>query len=134
MDVAGILERLKHQGVAVTVNGDRIKLVPGSMVPPDIASALKEHKSEFLDFLLSKQVEEYAHAEFGFGWPPAQVEAAEAVNEGFNITDPDHRRYNVVAWVRGYYQDREENHGEQYAALKREQQRLGRILAHKGIG
>lgn len=62
------------------------------------------------------------------GLPKAQVEAAEIVNDKFGISDPVHRRYNVVSWVRGHSQDRGENHGEHYEALKREQQRLGSIL------
>ena len=64
----------------------------------------------------------------------AQVEVAEAINEKFGITDPVHRRYNVLAWVRGYYQDRGENHGHRYEALKKAQQRLSGILGARGIG
>ena len=50
----------------------------------------------------------------------------------WDITDPILRKYNVLSWVRGYYQDRGENHGEHYAALKLEQLRLGRILDPHG--
>ena len=56
-----------------------------------------------------------------------------AFNDKFGITDRDHRRYNVLVWVLGYYQDRGDNHGERYEALTQEQQRLGRILESKGI-
>ena len=80
----------------------------------------------------TEDLEPSSSADLNF--PKAQVEAAEAINEKFGITDPDHHRYNVLAWVRGYYQDRGENHGEHYEALKREQQQLGRILERKGIG
>ncbi len=58
----------------------------------------------------------------------------EGVMEKFGITDPVHRRYNVLAWVRGYYQDRGENHGYRYEALKKAQQRLSEILEVRGIG
>ena len=61
-------------------------------------------------------------------------EAAIAINDKFGITDRDHRLYNQLAWVRGYYQDRGENHGERYEALEQEQQRLSRILEARGIG
>jgi hypothetical protein len=61
-------------------------------------------------------------------FPCAQVEAAEAINDKFGITDPVLRRYNVLVWVRGYYQDRCENHGEFYHAIVEEQLRLGRML------
>ena len=63
-----------------------------------------------------------------------QVEVAEAINEKFGITDPVHRRYNVLAWVRGYFQDRGENHGHRYEALKQAQIRLSEILESRGIG
>ena len=57
-----------------------------------------------------------------------------AINDKFGITDHDHRLYNVLAWVLGYYQDRGENHGEHYEALEQEQQRLSRILEEREIG
>ena len=63
----------------------------------------------------------------------AQVEIIQTINDGFGITDHYHRRYNVLAWVLGYYQDRGENHGERYEALTQEQQRLSRILEFRGI-
>ena len=59
---------------------------------------------------------------------------ATAINDEYGITDHKHRRYNVLAWVRGYYQDRGENHGERYEALTQEQQRLSRVLESRGIG
>ena len=68
------------------------------------------------------------------GLPKAQVEAAEAINGRLGISHPVHRKYNVLTWVRGYYQDRGENQGPHYEAIKREQQRLGRILNQEGIG
>ena len=64
----------------------------------------------------------------------AQVEIIKTINDKFGITDHDHRRYNVLVWVRGYYQDHGENHGGWYEALTREQQRLSRILEARGIG
>ena len=64
----------------------------------------------------------------------AQVQAAEAVMDGLKITDPVLRKHNVLVWVRGYYQDRGDNHGEWYEALTQEQQRLSRILEARGIG
>ena len=66
--------------------------------------------------------------------PKAQVEVAEAINEKFGITDPVHRRYNVLAWVRGYYQGRGENPGHRYEALKQAQICLNEILESRGIG
>jgi hypothetical protein len=62
------------------------------------------------------------------GLPQAQVEAVEIVNDKFGIKDPIHRKYNVLSWVRGYYQDRGENYSEHYKAIKPEQLRLSEIL------
>ena len=64
----------------------------------------------------------------------AQVEIIKTINDKFGITDPDHRLYNVLVWVLGYYQDRGENHGEWYEALTQEQRRLRRILQARDIG
>jgi hypothetical protein len=64
----------------------------------------------------------------------AQVEIIKTINDKFGITDRDHRLYNVLVWVLGYYQDRGENRGEWYEALEQEQQRLRRILEARGVG
>ena len=64
----------------------------------------------------------------------AQVEIIQTINDGFGITDPDHRLYNQLAWVRGYYRDRGDNRGEWYEALTQEHRRLSRILEARGIG
>jgi len=64
----------------------------------------------------------------------AQMEIIKTINDEFGITDRDHRLYNMLAWVRGYYQDRGDNHGEWYEALTQEQRRLSRILEARGVG
>ena len=64
----------------------------------------------------------------------AQVEIIKTINDKFGITDRDHRRYNVLLWVRGYSRDRGENHGERYEVLTQEQRRLSRILEARDIG
>ncbi|MDA1270670.1 MAG: hypothetical protein O3A93_05355 [Chloroflexi bacterium] len=73
------------------------------------------------------EINELSPGAYG-GLPPAQVEAAEALMNRWGVTDPVLRKYNVLSWVRGYYQDRGENQGDHYEAIKREQARLGRIL------
>jgi hypothetical protein len=55
-------------------------------------------------------------------------------NQRLGITDHDHRLYNILVWVRGYYRDRGENHGGRYEALTQEHRRLSRILEARGIG
>ena len=49
----------------------------------------------------------------------------------FGIHDPVRRRCNILAWVRGHYQDRGEDHGELYEALIAEQLRWGASLTRK---
>jgi hypothetical protein len=62
------------------------------------------------------------------GFPKAQVEVAEVINNKFGITDPVHRKFNMLAWVLGYYQERGEVGSEWYKAVRKEQQHLGEIL------
>jgi hypothetical protein len=62
------------------------------------------------------------------GLPKAQVDAAEIVNDKFGVKDPVQRKYNVLSWVRGYYQDQGEINSEHYQTIKEEQRRLGEIL------
>ena len=46
MDVVGILDRLKGDGITVTINEDRIRLRPASRVSPEVAETVREHKSD----------------------------------------------------------------------------------------
>lgn len=103
-----------------------------SPLPPMLMAQLREHKVEVRSYL---EAEHRRTPSFdlsfpiGFGGlPKAQVAAAEIVNDKLGIRDPVLRKYNVLSWVRGHYQDRGENHGDHYEAIKQEQQRLGRIL------
>jgi len=138
MDVPGILDQLKGYGVTVSVTDNCIRLVPGSRVPSDVVKALREHKSEVLDYLKTQSP---THSSFEgpdrgvyASLPRAQVEIAETINDEFGITDPNYRRYHIIAWTLGYYQDRGETQGNHYDILVRERQRLSRILAENGIG
>lgn len=51
VEVPTILDTLKSRGVRVTVNGDRLRLVPGSRVPEELAETVRTHKAEVLEFL-----------------------------------------------------------------------------------
>jgi hypothetical protein len=55
MDIPALLDTLKTHGITVTVNGDRLKLVPGSRVPQGLADTLRAHKAEVMDYLLNHQ-------------------------------------------------------------------------------
>ncbi len=60
--------------------------------------------------------------------PKAEIERVDAVMDRLGITDPLLRKYNALAWIRGYYQALGENQGKVYEAIVGEQLRLGRIL------
>ena len=51
MDIPALLDDLDTQGITVTVNGDRLRIVPGSLVSQGLADTLRAHKTELLDYL-----------------------------------------------------------------------------------
>ena len=51
MDIPALLDNLDMQGITLTVNGDRLKLVPGSRVSQDLAETLRAHKTEVMEYL-----------------------------------------------------------------------------------
>ena len=129
MDANAILDRLSELGITVRADGGMVLIQPASKVPAELKDAVRENKPEILTAL--RRQTELIDLPFPIGYgglPTAQVEAAEAVMDRFGVTDPILRKFNILSWVRGYYQDRGENHGEHYEALKREQSRLSRIL------
>ena len=130
MGAVEVLDRLAELGITPKASGNKLLLIPGSKVPVDLFDQVKKYKTDIIEHLGPETVLQTVNMEL----PKAQVEAAEAINEKFGITDPVHRRYNVLAWVRGYFQDRGENHGYRYEALKKAQQRLSGILEERGIG
>ena len=130
MGAVEVLDRLAELGITPKASGNKLLLIPGSKVPVDLFDQVKKYKTDIIEHLGPETVLQTVN----MGLPKAQVEAAEAINEKFGITDPVHRRYNVLAWVRGYFQDRGENHGYRYEALKKAQQRLSGILEERGIG
>ena len=130
MGVVEVLGQLAELGITPQASGNKLLLTPGSKVPVDLIAQVKKYKTEIIEHLGPDTVLPTVN----MGLPKAQVEAAETINQKFGITDPVHRRYNVLAWVRGYYQDRGENHGHRYEALKQAQIRLSEILESRGIG
>ena len=50
MNVEQLLDRLRRHGVAVSVSGGQIRLVPGSRVPGNRVAQLQDNKSEVCDY------------------------------------------------------------------------------------
>ena len=75
MNVVVIFEQLEHLGVTVTVEGDKIVLEPGSRVPSDLLTTIREHKPELLARLTERcQTEPQAKrdsVELPEGWQDA---------------------------------------------------------------
>ena len=129
MKATDVLDRLTELGVTAWATGEKILLEPGSKVPPALLVEVRQNKAEIVAHLRRRI--ELIDLPFPIGYgglPLAQVEIAEAVMDKWGVTDPILRKYNVLSWVRGYYQDVGENHGGHYEVLKGEQVRLGDIL------
>ena len=129
MDAAQVIEALVSLQISVRAKGDKLLLVPGSKVPQELVQEVRKHKGEIIAVL--NRSTELADLPFPIGYgglPLAQVELAQGLMDKWGVTDPILRKYNVLSWVRGYYQDVGENHGEHYEVLKGEQARLGDIL------
>ena len=131
-DILSLLQQVHDLGGRFKVKGEVMVVEGISPLPPDLMARLRENKAEIRFYL---DIENRRKSLFdlpfpiGFGGlPKAQVEAAELFNNKLGIRDPVRRKYNVMSWVRGHYQDLDKNHGEHYEAIKQEQQRLGRIL------
>lgn len=57
MEIPALLDTLKTHGITVTVKGDRLKLVPGSGVPLELAEVVRAHKTEMLEYLRESEAQ-----------------------------------------------------------------------------
>lgn len=89
--------------------------------------AEKEHL-EWLSIFGQGQSEELPRPICCSELPKSEVERANAVMDRLGITEPVLRKYNILAWIRGYYQTLGENQGEVYEAIVGEQLRLRSLL------
>lgn len=48
MDASAIIEQLIDLGVSVQLNGPKVRLEPGSLVPPALLDEVKRHKDEII--------------------------------------------------------------------------------------
>ena len=98
MNVVVIFEQLEHLGVTVTVEGDKIVLEPGSRVPSDLLTTIREHKPELLARLTERcQTEPQAKrdsVELPEGWQDA-VDAW--LQSGCPNGDPVMMGFNLLA-------------------------------------
>ena len=51
MDASAIIEQLHELGVTVDLNGPKVRLQPGSKVPPDLLAEVRQHKDEIIQEL-----------------------------------------------------------------------------------
>ena len=129
MSADTVLKHLAQLGITAWTADEKLMLVPGSKVPQELVQEVRKHKGEIIAVL--NRSTELADLPFPIGYgglPLAPVELAQALMDKWGVTDPILRKYNVLSWARGYYQDVGENDGEHYEALKREQARLGDML------
>ena len=54
MNASSVLSQLHYMGVAVTVATDKVRLQPGSRVPPEILEFIREHKADVITMLSSQ--------------------------------------------------------------------------------
>jgi hypothetical protein len=127
-----LVQQVHELGACLRLEGERVIVEGPSPLPSDLMTQLRALKAEVRSYLKAQEHDDsWFDLPFPLGYeglPRAQAEAAEIVNDKFGIKDPLHRKYNVLSWIRGYYQDRGENSGEHYEAIKQEQLRLGQIL------
>ena len=129
MKPTDVLDRLTGLGVTAWATGQKVLLEPGSKVPPELLVEVRQNKAEIVVRLRRRTKLIDLPFPIGYGGLPlTQVEMAEAVMDKWGVTDLILRKYNVLSWVRSYYQDVGENHGGHYEVLKGEQVRLGDIL------
>ena len=137
-DLQELLQRAHDLGARFKFVAGRVQVKGPSPLPEQLMAELREHKSEVQSYLTEQGANDcYLGLPFPIGYaglPMAQVEAAEAVNGRLGITDPVRRKYNVLTWVQGYYQDRGEIRSAHYQAIEQEKQRIGKILEQDGIG
>lgn len=80
MDTIAIIEKLKDLGVRVSAAGERLRLEPGSRVPPELVEEVKAHKRELMAWLGGCRLK-YPDVQTSPG-ELAEIEA-EITNEGF---------------------------------------------------
>lgn len=133
MSAPDLIREVQANGGAIWVEGERLELEVPDSFPETLIEELRDHKAEILAALCHRADSASLPFPIGYGGlPAAQVEAAEAIMDKMGVTDPILRKYNILSWVRGFYQDRGKNHGEHYEKIKAEQLRLGRILDPTG--
>lgn len=128
MTATDLLRQVQAHGGAIWPDGNRLELEVPEGFPDDVIEALKQRKDEILTHLRGSGLMKLPFPIGYTGLPLGQVEAAIAWLDKVGCKDEVLRKYQVVSWVRSHLQWQEQNHGELYEAIKREQTRLGCIL------
>ena len=100
--------------------------------PGALIGALRQHKDEVLAFLGRAESCDLPFPIGYGGLPTAQVETANAVMDKFGIADPVLRKYNVLSWIRGFYQDRGRTAGRYMRLSRPSSYGWGASWTHKG--
>lgn len=114
MDAVQLLDRLSSLGVAVSVNGDKLRLTPGSKVPPDLVEAVREHKPQIMRLLQQHDgpIPTMSDLDFPAGYkglPPDPVALGLCVVDALGQTDAVLRKLNVLGFVQSWLVDRFQN-------------------------
>jgi hypothetical protein len=130
MTATELLSSLQAKGIELHADGERLLFRPVDGLTSDEVDALRRHKREIMSLLRpGTNLCDIPFENGGYGGlPKAQIEAALVVQDSLGILDPVRRKYNVLAWVRGYLQYQSENDGPLYESLLAEMMRLGEIL------
>lgn len=75
MTGAEVLEFLDGLGVMLEISGDKLLLIPGSLVPPDVVEELRQHKSEVINILKAQGSIESTNLprNYRFKYPDAHI-------------------------------------------------------------
>ena len=82
MTPEAILKRLDELGISARASGDKLRVEPGSRVPPELVREIRQHKQEILELLgVSSPSADITHL---LGW------AAQAAESGLVLPQPVH--------------------------------------------
>ena len=97
MEVEALLDRLRRHGVAVTINGERLRLEPRSRVPGHLVVLLRENKADVHQYLIEHPPSDKLGASQTERCPPLESWRKDSIPEwrlalDQSVEDRDHIR------------------------------------------